>query len=562
MSRHTEGALTRPSPLLSLPVETLDRILSFAVPTTLSSRVQRRQLSTYLLVHPAITPLVRRRLYNKLTVILGDSRESDLKLLELLESTSTHAQHFVGYLKVRVPDPDPKKQFEDLTEDPALAFLPCAVLDQNETVKRVATAFQHVPRLQYVELDAQVGTVTEGQERSGFAGQDHLEQLEQSMQRWHATLHTFIFACADPYQRLQVYADCDLDYRSPFVGALQSWAALTHLNLWLVRFKLPAQTSTPTFRLKSLRLKDVEMTSDCELEWFLGTLDDLRSAQLESLMLQDLVFTSHPSSSTPLLSALIPKGKPPAFAQTLKHLELHLLHPLGDPTPSRTLSSLTSLETLLLGGAGIDLSLFASVFPPLDDRGFKPVPSHTLRTLTLNYLIDPSLRNSGYEPLLDLPPYTFHTTLFSHLLTPHSVPRLEAITFQPIGRFPRKWTWAQRRGIALPTWSLQSGCSSWSEPDAWFELESPLRRVNRLRRREQLQSGGGGGQADPGTIQLLKNRAEIEYAEDESDRDGQEEEEEEDEVPFDGDALFVPSSEDEGPVVVGRAADQDSDSDF
>jgi hypothetical protein len=98
------------------------------------------------------------------------------------------------------------------------------------------------------------------------------------------------------------------------------------------------------------------------------------------------------------------------------------------------------------------------------------------------------------------------------------------------------------------------------EADAWYELESPLRKVTRQRRRENFQRGGGTG-GESGPIKLFKNRLEIDYADDLSDGEGNEDEEEEEEV-FDADALFVPPSSDDEAPIVNAKRDPDSDSDF
>lgn len=378
------------------------------------------------------------------------------------------------------------------------------------------------------------------------------------MSRWKSTLQTFIFAVADPQQRLQVYSDCDLTYQSPFVNALQSWNSLTQLDLWLVRLKLDPNLAPPEFKLKNLRLRDVELSSAFELEWLIGKGDDGRGTNTKTLILQDLEFTSTPNSSSPLLSIFTPEKSPP-FAPSLTELQLHLLHPLGSPTPSNVLSSLITLETLLIGGAGVDLPLLASIFPPLSGSTSlqTPYPSRNIKHLTLNYLIHPSLRNAGYPPLLKLSSRSFHNTLFTHLLSPHAVPHLKTLAFQPNGRFPRTWSWTQRRDSMMPTWFLrpEHSTSTSDESDAWEEFESPLRHVNRQRRKEDLQNGG---QGETGNITWLRNRSEIEYADVRSDGEDEEDQEEEE---FDEDALFEPSSDEEQPMAVIRR-DQDSDSDF
>lgn len=378
------------------------------------------------------------------------------------------------------------------------------------------------------------------------------------MSKWKSTLQTFIFAVADPQQRLQIYADYELNYQSPFVDALQSWNSLTHLDLWLVRLKLDKNLAPPTFKLKTLRLRDVEFGSDFELEWLIGKGDDGRGTALSTLILQDLVFTSTPKSSSPLLSIFTPH-RPPTFASTLTDLQLHLLHPLGSPTPPNVLSSLCNLEALLIGGAGVDLSLFSSILPPLSgDTLQASCPSRNIKHLTVNYLVHPSLLNTDYPPMLKLSSRSFHNTLATHLLSPRAVPHLKSLTFQPNGRFPRTWTWTQRRDAMMPTWFFrpEHSTSMQDEQDAWEEFGSPLRHVNRQRRKENLQNGGEG---ELGSITWMRNRSELDYADVRSDGEDEEDQEEEE---FDEDALFEPSSDEEQPIVAIRRGDQDSDSDF
>ncbi|GAA5985951.1 hypothetical protein JCM5350_007817 [Sporobolomyces pararoseus] len=550
-----------PSLFLSLPPETIDLILTFATAQSPSAHHRRLQLAKYLSIHPSLTPIVRRRLYYKTSLILGDPRgRSDKKLVELLELVE--AGKYVNFVRVRLPDPEPTKE-EDLEEDPALSILPAPRLDQKETVEMVVNAFEKIKGLRYLELEARAGTrvegeqVPEGGDDKIYGGRARLEKLGASMMEWSSTLETFIYNLADPYQRLQIFSDASIDYESPFVRAIQSWDSLTQLELWRVQLKLCPDLRQPNFRLKTLRLRDVELSGSFELDWLVK-----RSTVLSNLVLENLVFTSTPASSSPLLDIFSP-GPSPSFANSLKNLELELPYPVGEPCPPNVLSSLVNLEHLLLGGEGVDLSLFSSIFPSLSPSNSSletPFPSQNLQTLSLHYLIHPSFLYSDYGPPLDtIQPRSFHNVLFTHLLTPRSVPKLRSITLQPTGEFPRQFTWAQRRGVPLPSWKLATATTYGDESDAWFELESPLRKVNRQRRRENLQRGGTEGELGP--IKLLKNRLEIDYADDLSDGEGGDQEEEEEEI-FDGDALFEPPSSDEEAPVVNTRREPDSDSDF
>lgn len=110
----------------------------------------------------------------------------------------------------------------------------------------------------------------------------------------------------------------------------------------------------------------------------------------------------------------------------------------------------------------------------------------------------------------------------------------------------------------MPTWFFrpEHSTSMQDEQDAWEEFGSPLRHVNRQRRKENLQNGGEG---ELGSITWMRNRSELDYADVRSDGEDEEDQEEEE---FDEDALFEPSSDEEQPIVAIRRGDQDSDSDF
>ena len=149
-----------PSLLLSLPSETIDLTFAFAVPPTLSSRRQRSQLYRYLLIHPSLSPIVRRRIYHKATLNVGDPKGSDKRFVGLLEDADVG--RFVKYLKIRLPDVDPSKKM-DLNEDPALAILPAPRLDQEETIELVGKALERITGPRYLEMDARVGTRIEGE---------------------------------------------------------------------------------------------------------------------------------------------------------------------------------------------------------------------------------------------------------------------------------------------------------------------------------------------------------------------------------------------------------------
>ncbi|GAA6062745.1 hypothetical protein JCM10212_000385 [Sporobolomyces blumeae] len=590
-----------PSPLVLLPPETIDHILSYAVPTTLRPRQQRALLSKYLAIHPSWTPLVRRRLYGRNTLIVGDRRNSDEAFLRLLEGTAAVGQ-YIQFWKLRLPDPDPNlaagRSFDD--DDPAMAFLPTPRLDDEETTSRVVRAFEKARRVRYLEMDLRVGTGIElgPRDASTFGGKDQLDRLRTAMQAWGPTLETFISAVADVHQRLQVFAEAGLDYVSPFVGALQAWDNLTHLDLWLVRLKLSSSTTKittpdddvrvahPKFRLKFLRLRDVELSSSYELEFLLGTAQDRRSASLATLFIQDVTFVDDSETSAPLLS-IFRANPAPAFSSSLTSLTLLISCVEPKTSPPFTLSHLSRLTHLEVGGSGFDVALFSSIFLADTTVPNPPSPpSHSLRSLTLTFLTHSSFQScsSPLVPALSnsIEPSPFLRALFSHLVIPSptsatdrtTIPNLESLVIQPLGSFPRGWTWAQRRGQPIPTWYLSSGPSTASlfphevetqEGACWDALEKGLRFINRVRRRQALVADAieaDSVSTEQGPIKLFKNKAEIEYADDSSGDEGPGAREgDDDEEEFDGDALFVPSSDDEAPVVMIRR-DQDSDSDF
>ncbi|GAA5889566.1 hypothetical protein JCM5296_005987 [Sporobolomyces johnsonii] len=587
--------VTGDSPLLKLSPELIDHTLSFLLPP--GPRSQRAILSKLLLVHPSITPIVRRRLYRKLSLIVGHPKDLDKRLIGLLDGVGA-GQH-IRYLRLRYPDPDWNRltmQLErggGLGEGPAGAILPTPRLSKKETVAIVAHAFEAIKRPRHVEVNLQVATRLEGaapEDDGELGGPEQLEALENAMKGWRGSLETFVFAFADVQQRLQILSDVDptssLPYRSPFLRGLQSWDTLTTLDLWRVRLVLPfpdgneSGLSPPSFRLQTLHLKEVEFGSSLELLWLLGDPTSPRSGNLSRLVVNDVSFLTTPNSSAPLLAIFLPE---PSFAQSLTFLNLELDHLIGDPTPEGLLRPFVNLKTLELGGPGVDLPLLSSIFPPSTsatslktalDNGSTTYPSQSLAFLALTYLPHPSLLSSlpasslGSTALPDcLPLHSFLPTLLKLFNTPLSrsrsisIPRLRQLVFRTQWRHPRHWSWTQLQHAFLPSWRFTSGIEE--EDDAWAALESGLRRISRARRKEALQSG----EVETGPISLKRNGFGRDYADDASEGEGGSGEDDEEDTDFDPHALFVPSSGDEGPVennLIGlgtRDADADADTD-
>ncbi|GAA5864795.1 hypothetical protein JCM1840_004907 [Sporobolomyces johnsonii] len=596
------------SPLLRLSPELIDHTLSFLLPP--GPRSQRAILSKLLLVHPSITPIVRRRLYRKLSLIVGHPKDLDKRLIGLLDGAGA-GQH-IRYLRLRNPDPDWNRltmQLErggGLDEGPAGAILPTPRLSKKETMAIVAHAFEAIKMPRHVEVNLQVATRLEGaalEDDGELGGPEQLEALENAMKGWRGSLETFVFAFADVQQRLQVLSDVDpissLPYRSPFLRGLQSWDTLTTLDLWRVRLVLPypddneSGLTPPSFRLQTLRLREVEFGSSLELLWLLGDPTSPRSENLSHLVVDDVSFLTIPDSSAPLLAIFLPD---PSFAQSLTVLDLELDHPIGDPTPEGLLRPFVNLKTLELGGPGVDLPLLSSVFPPSTsatslktalDNGSTTYPSQSLLSLTLTYVSHPSVLSSLPASFLDstastalpdfLPLHSFLPTLLKLFITPLSrsrsisIPRLRHLAFHTQWRHPRQWSWTQRQHAFLPRWGLTRGETVQSledEDDAWAALESGLRRISRARRKEALQSG----EVETGPISLKRNGFGRDYADDASEGESACGEDDEEDTDFDPHALFVPSSSDEGPdennlIGLGTRdadadADMDDDSDF
>ncbi|GAA5867680.1 hypothetical protein JCM8547_001340 [Rhodosporidiobolus lusitaniae] len=438
-------------PLLRLPPETLDSILSFLLPSRLSPRKQRKILISLLPVHPLLLPLIRRRLYSRVSLIVGDERERDEKLCELMDGgKSGHEEggeggqkkgegkgtqlplvpqgHHVKYLKLRLPDPSEQPDYSslyvDADEDPSAAFLARPVVSQRKTVRRVTRLAESVKRARHIEWDLRAGTRFEELEgESGEEGgkedeepnQEELKRLGEALEEWKS-VETFIYSVEDAKMRQQVFAAPSLSssldtFISPLAQGLQHFDALSALDLWRVQLVLPPPSTEPAFRLKILRLTQCTFGSQFELDWLLGAPGSKRTERLKRLSIDEVDFLSAPSSSaetvvSPLVTYLHALSFTLSFDSSdaspltsLREFRLTSRHPLGPPgSASHLLSAFTSLETVELGGPGIGYDLFSSLFLPSfsspstlrlseEARG----PASTLRILLLTHLSHPSL---------------------------------------------------------------------------------------------------------------------------------------------------------------------------
>ncbi|GAA6015546.1 hypothetical protein JCM10207_008631 [Rhodosporidiobolus poonsookiae] len=593
-----------PPTLLDLPAEILDSILLLVLPT--SPRRARLALSVLLSVHPSLTTLVRRRIYEKVTFIVGDPKGRDRRLLDNAESPSGAGGEggstqkngaFVRYLKIRAPDPELAGKFPDKAaqgnEDcdhadsspadgdaaPAAALVPRPFMRQCATVPWVARFVRTASEVKHVEWNLRVGALFERpngtvplsiDEAREFGGEAALGALQAALEKWR-NVQTLLVALEDATQRLQVLA-CPGRPAAPLLAALATWTNLTALDLWRVRLELPPASSPdslpePPFRLKLLAVTQSKLGSARELEWLAGSPTSPtrgRTNRLETLILDDLSFTSTPGSTAPLRDFLFAAAGPPPFAGTVRDLTLILREPLGpSPSPSldtdadadaHLLSGLTALRTAELGGPGLPLAVYLSLFlPPASSTraARQSPPSHTLKSLTLTYLTHPSVS----LPAL-LAPFTARPT---------SLPKLVQLVMTTTFPLPRELGWSARRAAPEPRWAplaAAAGADSDDEDEreaeeegAWAKVVQACRAVSLAR----VAAGTPDGEEEDverRRVRLFKNRGEVQYSvrgsrgvgEGDSDEWDSEEEEDEDEEEaeegadeMDMNALFVPS---------------------
>lgn len=577
-------------PFLRLSTELLDRIVQLAVPLS-SPRLARRRLASLLLVHPLLVPIVRRTLYRKVNLVVGDPlHQSDLKLLALLQGNPrTRAGLYVQYLRLRVPDP-PDGVVLHPGQDPAFALLPRPHLGPTETLALVSRAVNLVPNVRHIEINLQVGCALEDDATGDTAAahdhdHDHgaLESFEQGMKRWSTRLETCVSAVEDPKQRLQIWADTARI--SPHVRALAEWDNLTRLDLWRVRLVLPRNgpstatlgeeeacrhlaLPTPNFRLRELVLTQCELGGRFELEWLLGgstdpanTARSLRSAQLKKLVLDQIEFVETPESSAPIRAALFPSPGaeatvlPPPFADTLEHLALVLPYPIvsqdGLSTSDDLLAGLTALKIVELGGPGVDEPLLASLFGAIqtDTTSSTPdrqrPPSTTVRDLSLNYLtlISVSTILSHFEN-------TTSAARGSNDFAKHPLRDLDNLTFKTSWDLPRRWSWEQRQRTREPVWyqihlySEQLGedprATGVATSNATAQDVEATRRNRQgwdevqktvkafVKERNRLSIRAGISSCSRAPLRLFKNRLECTYDEEASDDEEEDEEDDDD----------------------------------
>lgn len=550
--------MSRPSsplpPLLSLPTELLDRILEHLLP--LRQRPRRLVLSSLLLIHPILTPLVRRRLYSRVSLIVGDTKNRDGRLNDLMDGSEGETEpmgSLVRYLKIRLPDPDAEawmKEREgrphDEEENPAAAYLPRPLVTLKETIRRVTRLARAVQKARHIEWDLRCGTRVEGEEEGSANDQTSeadLDRLTTALQGWTAP-DRFIYAVEDLKLRLAVWATPG--FVSPLVHGMQRWETLQHLDLWHVSLDLPEGFSAPTFDLRTLTLSGCTLsTSGKELEWIIagGEGRDGRGMRLDTLIVEELeFFPSPPSSSSaasvsavsPLLIYLLSAP----FLHALTELRLTLRNPLLSPSPfpsassasddptleTYLLSPFTSLQTLELAGPGVSLQLFTSVFlsPPSSSSSSSSLslpslfssssapPSATLQTLQLSYL--PSLPLPTLLSYLSASPPSPSSASAALL----SLTKLHLFTGFPL---PRGLTWKERRATQEPRWSplaRQRGAGvdeARETEEAWESVEGALRGINRAKGRRAPDDSASGKVAP---VRLWRNRVEVDYATEET----------------------------------------------
>lgn len=567
-----------PPPLLRLSTELLDRIISLSVPP--APKLARRRLATLLSVHPTLVPIVRRALYRKVSLIVGDPRKSDHRLLNLLEvggDGAGPASEHVQYLRIRLPDP-PQSILLHPGQDPAYALLPRPHLDPVETLKFVGRVIDLVPHVRHIELNLQVGVDLEGElnmrggdgngSAAAAAGKgaaskaavraEAMRRLEAGLKRWAPRLETCISAVEDPKQRLQVWADASEEdgraHLSPQIRALASWHNLSRLDLWRVRLVLPraylTPATAPTFRLAELVLTQCQLGGAGELEWLLGstTATAPRSSRLHKIVLDCVEFDETPGSSAPIRTVFEAGANAAAhrlpFSTTLECLTLILPHPIV-PTSAAAkkqsldlFSSLTALRAVELGGPGITEPILVSLYgspDPLPRSGaasssaLTPPPSSGIRELLLGYLT--SIRFSRLLSYLNPSPAKLAS--ISSFAT-HPLRDLESLTFKTTWDLPREWTWEQRQRTREPLWNevhFNAAQLAWrdevpgggddDDADAagWDRVEDAIKQLVRERTKLALRSGVT--TSDRAPLRLFKNRLEYTYDYDDSDSDSE-----------------------------------------
>lgn len=522
------------SPLLRLSAELLDHILSFVIP--FPTRLARKALANLLPIHPSLVPLIRRRLYARVSLTLGDPSGSDLAFLALLRDGV--AGPHVRFMRLELPKPDWSAVVPD--RDPAEFLVARPAIDQKETVRRAREIFERTPSVRHVEVDVQLGVPLEWVHKRDIVGEaadeDALAGLDKAMSAWTG-LEGFVTALPDAKQRLQIWSDPSST--SHYVHALTTWSSLSTLDLWRVRLVLPpddASLASPSFALVELNLRQVELGDDFELRWLLGEAGGPRSAKLKTLRLNEVDFFRQPGTNAPLLS-VFPADQASSFASTLEVLDLTLTNPIPSPSAAH-FGRFTSLKSLTLAGAGVDLALceaFLAGETRPKSTGATPHLS-TLYDLVFHYLPHPSISVPALIALLSPPAPSSSST-------DPPFPSLTHLRFHTTFPLPRTLDWRTRRLTREPVWA---DLADDEVGDAgWRKIFLCAGRINRARRKAAWARGEGGFVR---RIKVWHNRFELGYDDEVSEGEGGEDDgdEEGDASEVDMNALFVPGSGSEG----------------
>jgi hypothetical protein len=423
--------------LSSLPPEVIDQVLAYVAP--FSSRSTRRQLGRLLLLSRSITPHVRRKLFHRVSLTLGDTRGKDAKLLEMMEGGTVG--EYVRYSKIKAPLP---KEAEG--DDPRAAMIPRTTMGYTQAISYMTKLLNVVKNLKHLEIETAVGTsIVEAESHVYAPLQVWSGETEDAIEPYIVALcaldlESFTMAVEDISNALQLIRPRPTKHHgdiSPYPTALASWANLTFLDLWRVDLSLTDDDPWPTFRLQSLTIQSSTFKSETELFWLLGKAGGERSARLSTLVIRDLTFTSHPESSEPLLSIFPPN---PSFATTLTTLMLALQFPLfrqdpDAPHDEALLSPFTSLTKVNLRGAGMTLPVLQSLLPLPSSPASSP--SHSIVSLMMD--------GTTSIPLSDL---------LTVLSTRSAWPKLVTLELQTSGSPPRSWTWDQIHSTPIASWDL------------------------------------------------------------------------------------------------------------
>ncbi|KAM0746678.1 hypothetical protein T439DRAFT_350347 [Meredithblackwellia eburnea MCA 4105] len=521
LPKRQSSRLNKPSPFLLLSAELVDLILTHLLQLYPNERRQNLQLQKLFPTTSLFVPFIRRKLWSRTTVIIGDKKEKAKKLLEILNleegSKMIPPGELVRAIKFRSPEPgtakqaftakDIEEQGELLRTDPGAFLVARHFLSQDEVLATVVKVLGKCRRLRNLSLETRVGTKDEHLE-GGYDGSEDLSRKLDALLVEIKGIEVFTIAVATPSQSLQILSNRE-GWISPLLPALATWDNLTILRLWRINFELPQSGNllpSPLFRLHELELVSANLGGEAELVFLLGPGQgegSERGAALRNFVIREITFTSTPTSSDPFLAVIGPSC---AIANSLTSFELSLQHPFSDDVVAGTLlSSFTALKTLEIGDPGITPALFQSLFP-IPSQSAKPpapAPSQSLEEFRLTYTIS-------------LP----HSLVIDSMSTVSHFSNLKTFDLRLAGTHPRSWTWLQMSTNPVPLWDWDS-LSQRTMVSHWDEFRRSLGK----------KWGSESG------LQVRKNGMSIELAEESASS----EDEDEDEV--DGEALFVPTSD-------------------